>query len=138
MNIIVCVCDGLGMLFNKRRQSRDRVLIEEMIQSVGAENIIISEFSKSLFKDIEGIDAVTHLPLLTTDKYQFIENVSMKGFKSEINNLIVYFWNRKYPLDLQLGLDLENDFLLISETEFQGSSHEKITKKIFKARREKN
>lgn len=31
MNVIVCVDDNNGMLFNKRRQSRDKAVIDKII-----------------------------------------------------------------------------------------------------------
>ena len=35
MTLIVCLDDNLGMMFNRRRQSRDRVLIAELMAHVG-------------------------------------------------------------------------------------------------------
>ena len=34
MKVIVCVDDNNGMMFNNRRQSRDRILIEDVVKSV--------------------------------------------------------------------------------------------------------
>ena len=41
MQIIVCVDDRGGMLFNKRRQSRDRVLIADVLSELGDKKIHI-------------------------------------------------------------------------------------------------
>ena len=35
MNLIVCLDDKNGMAFNGRRQSRDRLLTEDLLQTVG-------------------------------------------------------------------------------------------------------
>ena len=39
MNLIVCLDDSGGMRFNKRRQSRDSLLIKDLIEAYGQENI---------------------------------------------------------------------------------------------------
>ena len=54
MKIIVCLDDYGGMLFNFRRQSRDRVLVEDVIASLGDKKLYISEYSKILFEAHEG------------------------------------------------------------------------------------
>ena len=45
MKIIVCLDDYGGMLFNHRRQSRDRVLIADVMQDMGEEKICILPFT---------------------------------------------------------------------------------------------
>ena len=49
MNIIVCLDDNLGMLFNKRRQSKDRRVLED-IETFTSE-VLISSFSENLFSE---------------------------------------------------------------------------------------
>ena len=53
MKIIVCLDNNNGMLFNNRRQSRDSVLIERIIHSLGEENLNIFEFSKGLLPNMQ-------------------------------------------------------------------------------------
>ena len=50
MKIIVCVDLNNGMLFNSRRQSRDRTVIEYIYNFVGEKKLWITEFSKDLFE----------------------------------------------------------------------------------------
>ena len=50
MKIIVCLDDFGGMLFNFRRQSRDRVLIADVMADIADKKIYILEFSKLLFE----------------------------------------------------------------------------------------
>ena len=53
MTVALCIDDRGGMLFNKRRQSRDRVLVEELVRFAESEGarILISPFSKLLFEN---------------------------------------------------------------------------------------
>ena len=47
---IVCVDDNGGMMFNHRRQSRDKKLIEWLTQNV-SQHIACKQYSKELFCD---------------------------------------------------------------------------------------
>ena len=52
--------------------------------------------------------------------------------EGDISRLIIYNWNRRYPFDRQLDISpAKMGFKLVSVTEFEGSSHEKITKEIY-------
>ena len=57
MKLIVCLSDDNGMMFNHRRQSRDRVLIADMIQHVQNAPLWVSPYSAPLF----GEDCPRHL-----------------------------------------------------------------------------
>ena len=48
LKVIVILDDNLGMLFNNRRQSRDRVLIDDIIKTVKDNKIYIEEYSEIL------------------------------------------------------------------------------------------
>ena len=50
MKIIVCLDDNGGMAFNRRRQSRDRVLIEDIAKTVGNARLYIDKYSAPLFE----------------------------------------------------------------------------------------
>ena len=49
MTVAVCLCDRGGMLFNNRRQSRDRVLLEYFMALCDGSRVLISDFSSKLF-----------------------------------------------------------------------------------------
>ena len=51
MKVIVCVDDNNGMMFNNRRQSRDRILIEDVVKNVVGGNLLMAPYSAPLFKD---------------------------------------------------------------------------------------
>ncbi len=138
MNIVVCVDDDGGMLFNKRRQSRDRILLEDlaaMVKKTG-QKLWIAPFSAKLFESVEEM-----CPFITVDEtflekasetdFCFVENVPLQQYEDNIESLIIYRWNRKYPADTYLDIDLTK--WKVEETnEFAGSSHEKITREVYR------
>ena len=136
MKVIVCVDDNNGMMFNNRRQSRDRVLIEDVVKNVVGGNLLMAPYSKPLFTD-SGIDAFflsdDILDEAAPEDYCFIENKALLPYSDRIDELIIYRWNRAYPADMHLDVDpAALSMKLISTTEFAGSSHEKITKELYK------
>jgi len=133
MRVIVCLDDKGGMMFNNRRQSRDRVLIEDVIKDVGEEKIYISPYSEALFEETDARVKVKKNPLKAAkrDSVCFIEDMQLSEFKEEIDTVVIYRWNRHYPCDLYFDLDM-NEYKLEESLEFAGSSHEKITKEVYK------
>lgn len=132
MNIIVCVDEKLGMLFNKRRQSRDKLVVKDIVDNL-QDNLYINSYSKELFTDYldnSNIHVVEEFVFEKENTY-FIENVSISEYQDIIEQIIVYNWNRKYPKDKSFDIDL-NNYKLEEEIEFVGNSHEKITKQIYK------
>ena len=133
IKVAVCVDDKLGMLFFGKRQSRDRVLIEELIEYAEGRKIYINSFSKLLFPNDETVK-VCEDPLAEAKDGDvcFIENLPLAPHTGKISTLIIYRWNRAYPTDKKLDVSPSaHGFKLISVKEFAGSSHEKITKEIY-------
>ena len=60
----------------------------------------------------------------------FIENIDLKSYEDSLDEIVVYRWNRVYPADFYCEIDL-GAFNIMSEGEFSGSSHEKITKIVY-------
>lgn len=135
MKVIVCVDDNNGMMFNNRRQSRDRILIEDVVKNVVGGNLLMAPYSEPLFKD-SNMDICLSESLLdeaNPEDYCFIENISLLPYSDRIDELIIYRWNRTYPADMHLDIDpAVLSMKLVSTTEFAGSSHEKITKELYK------
>lgn len=50
MKAFICVDDGNGRLFCGRRQSRDRILTEDMLKTVGDGTLFIEKYSETLFE----------------------------------------------------------------------------------------
>lgn len=133
MKIIVCLDDFGGMLFNFRRQSRDRVLIEDVMSDLADKKIYISEFSKLLFEAYEGrYEIVDDFSGLSDDCVCFVENIDVTPFIDKISGVTVYHWNRVYPRDFVFDINLEKEgFSLVSVREFVGYSHENIKKEVY-------
>ncbi|MBU5335115.1 ribonuclease Z [Intestinibacter bartlettii] len=134
MNLIVCLEDKNGMMFNKRRLSQDVAIREDIYKNMDGKSLIMNAYSFKMFeKDNPEVDIVVRedLPVCDKENLQFIEDKQLGKFESEINKMIVYYWNRRYPSDLKFDIDFEDgNWEVVSEEEFEGNSHEKITKKI--------
>ena len=131
MKLIVCLDERKGMMFNNRRQSRDRVLIDNMIDMIGDDKLYIAPYSESLFENKEIKLKVKKNPIKAADEnWCFIENLPVAEYKDEIETVVIYHWNRHYPGDFFFDLELDS-YTLESSEELVGSSHEKITKEIW-------
>lgn len=132
MRVIVCLDDNEGMLFNKRRQSKDRKVLENIAGMT--ESIWIHSFSEKLFAEAEISPKVTvddaFLEKAGEQEYCFVENMQLLPHVDKIEELIIYHWNRKYPADFKLDIPYKR-WKKISKEEFVGFSHEKITKERY-------
>ena len=134
MTAIVCIEDRGGMTFMRRRLSKDKVLTEDIVKTVGDGILYISDFSESLFakSDISVMSVSNPLDSAEAGDYAFIENSGLKESLEKIKVLIIYKWNRKYPFDFSLDVEPEKcGFSLKESYDFKGSSHDKITKEIY-------
>ena len=129
MNLIVCLDERLGMMFNKRRQSSDRGQVADMRALLCGEVLAVSPYTAKLLSE-------TGIELFVTEEpekyggYAFIEDTELPS-ATEVDKLIIYHWGRRYPSDKRFTLDM-GDFKLLESTEFSGTSHDKITREIYK------
>lgn len=128
MIAIVCVDNKNGIMFNHRRQSQDRVLIDEILKMVSLEDktLYLSEYSRPLFPKDAKVSLTSDFLSLSENDYAFLEDKLTEIPAKHINKLIVCKWNRDYPADVRLpyNLDCYKKKML---KEFKGSSHKKIT-----------
>lgn len=130
MNVIVCVDNNMGLAFNNRRQSRDGFLNEKIISKISGK-LKVEAYSKSLFP-LERISVVDDVLKETgSGEWCFSERRTLRESEDKIEQLMICRWNRDYPSDVNLGIDL-NGWQLLSTEEFSGSSHEKITMEVWK------
>ena len=111
MNIIVCLEDKNGMMFNKRRLSQDVAIREDIYKNMDGKSLIMNDYSYKMFsKDEPKIDIIVRedLPVCDKENLQFIEDKQLGNFESEIDKMIVYYWNRRYPSDLKFDIDFSN------------------------------
>ena len=62
--------------------------------------------------------------------YCFVETGELQEWTDAIEKIVVYHWNRVYPADTYLDLDL-SQWKRVEQKEFQGSSHERITREVY-------
>lgn len=133
MKIIMCLDDKQGMLFNNRRQSRDRLVRQDIIDSLQGAGLWMNAYSYQQFGDVDQSRIMVNEEFLNQageGDYCFVENRKLSPYETKISKLIIYYWNKIYPADLYLDLDLSG-WREVSCLEFKGNSHEKITKKIY-------
>lgn len=134
MTVFVCIDDRGGMTFNSRRQSRDMLVTEDILNHAGDHPLYVTDFSEDLFEntDAQLISVPTPLSSARSDAFIFIENLPLLPDLDKIKNLVIYRWNRVYPHDTILDINPQKEgFTLTRVTEFAGKSHEKITKEIY-------
>ena len=118
MIAIVCIDDKGGMLFNHRRQSQDRMLRADLLREAARRPVWMNAYSARQF----GAPA---------ENLRVVEDRDLSPLAGKLEGLILYRWNRTYPADLYFTLSLEG-WTLERREEFAGSSHEKITKEVYK------
>lgn len=133
MKLIVCVDDNFGMLFNKRRQSKDSNVRADMLELTREGKLWMNAYSAAQFEDGSMLHVdEDFLRKAAPEDYCFVENADMLPYADGFSGVIAYRWNRAYPSDVKFPIDLfQNRWTLISSTEFAGSSHEKITREIY-------
>lgn len=130
MDLIVCLDDDDGMKFNHRRQSRDQKVINDIRNNLEGQKLYSDEESRILFPK-NRLDIVYVSDLTDIEGYFFAESTSNIPEEKNIDNLIIYKWNRRYPSDEKFPIPY-HEWKMISSVEFVGKSHEKITKEIYK------
>ena len=127
MTLYICLDDRNGLQFNKRRQSRDAAVLED-IRSCLSGDLVIEPFSEKLIREAE----ISYVLLPERGEDFFAENVPSEEILAETGKIVIYRWNRHYPSDIRWEPDLTAlGFLLKETTEFPGTSHEKITREVY-------
>lgn len=130
MRIIVCVDENGGMLFHKRRQSRDSQVTADILALTKGEKLWMNGYSAGLFEEKGVLVSETFLEQAENGAFCFVENQSLQPYLNQIEEIIRYQWNRKYPADFYCDLDLQR-WSMIEQKEFSGTSHEKITRERY-------
>ena len=132
MTAIVCVEDRGGILFLKRRVSRDREVYRDIAENYS--QVYMTSCSLPLFDGVKINTGVRFLPISEGERGEvcFVESGEIADNIYKISRLVIYRWNRTYPSDVKLGFDPEEmGFKRVSTAELVGYSHEKITKDIY-------
>ena len=134
MIAIICVDDNLGMMFNNRRQSQDRTLREKIKEISADSRLLMNSYSIKQFDEEDRKKIIEDENFATNAQkgdFVFFENISPKDYEKDIEKIILYRWNRKYPADFYFEIDLKKGWILNDSYDFEGYSHEKITEEIY-------
>lgn len=133
MNVIVCLDDKNGMLFNKRRQSSDDVLCSRVLTIVGENRLYTDPYSAPLFADAQNLCvAEDFLDRCGEEDWCFVEKAQLLNHIDRIHKLIIYRWNRVYPRDtLFPAAEFAERWTLVSREDFVGKAHDQITEEIY-------
>ena len=139
MNIIVILDDKNGMMFNKRRQSRDQVLLSHILKIIeekqaaasgsGCPVLWMNSYTAKLFDPYPKYCRTDDHFLTEAGQKDFclVENQHLSSCRGSIQELYLYRWNRRYPGDFFFDIDLQDGtWQLMESEEFAGSSHKKI------------
>lgn len=136
MIVFICLDDNNGMLFNHRRLSSDKAVIEDMLSFAGKEKIRMNLYSSKLFDMAAERVIIEEDPLENAfgESYCFLETFPLERYVDYVGIIVAYYWNRVYPADVHLDIDLKQDWETVECREFGGNSHEKITRKVYRRR----
>ena len=133
MKVIVCCEKSNGMMFNNRRVSQDKVVSERIVELTKSNKLWMDNYSYALFEKLNVINinlAENTLAEAADSEYCFIEKQELSPYEKWINEIVVFRWDRDYPFDKELDVNLSEWKLKHSE-EFRGNSHEKITMEVY-------
>lgn len=133
MIMLLCADKKNGMAFHQRRQSMDRSVRADILSVVDGKPIWMTSYSARQFIEPEAVLQVSPAPLSEAGKgdFCFVEFPPLTPYLKQIQELILYRWDRIYPADQWLDLELSTDFCLTSSFDFPGYSHKKITKEVY-------
>ena len=132
VNIIVCVDDQKGMMFNHRRQSRDHVVREDMLLLV-PDKLWVSPYTAKQFAETEQerlLVAEDFLEQAAEGEYCFVEDKDITPYADKIENIILYHWKRMYPADTYFTIPLA-DFALKERKDLTGNSHPDMIREVY-------
>lgn len=134
MIVAVCVDDRGGLQFHNRRQSQDRLQREDLL-ALCPGRLWMDSASAPLFYQAQDRIFVDDgfLEKAGPGTFCFVERPPLAPVAERLEAVVLYRWNRVYPADAWLDLDL--DCLALTERrEFPGTSHPRITREIYQRR----
>ena len=126
MILALCVDDKLGLQFNRRRQSRDQAVTDDLL-SLG-KKLWVHPYSEKLFAGCAQVSE-NYLTLAQAGEICFAEDTAYLAHADKIEAILLYRWNRVYPRDLMF--EFPGQWRLVQTREFAGTSHEKITREVY-------
>ena len=133
MTLLVCVDKKNGMAFHQRRQSMDRLVRADILSTVDGKALWMTPYSARQFVEPGLSLHLADAPAAQagTDEFCFLEFPPLAPYLGRIDTLVLYRWDRIYPADQSMDLNLEENFHLCFTHVFSGHSHPKITKEVY-------
>jgi hypothetical protein len=144
MILISFVENSMGMMFNQRRCSSDKTVLNRILSMCSGKNLWLTPYSMELFsgaaEDDKSAEAMSERVTFKIDDHPYekagsgefclVESEKPSGFEDKIEQIYLYAWNRDYPHDVSFDIDLGN-WTLLRSIDFKGNSHDNVTEKIF-------
>lgn len=133
MIVAVCVDKKMGTSFGGKRQSMDSELRKDLLREVkeSGGRLYVSPYTARQFGDQSELTVCDDPGMQAgAGDFYFAELTPLKDLEDRIEKLIIYRWNRQYPEDEKLDIDLKK-WRRQSRNDFPGSSHEKITREVY-------
>lgn len=131
MHLIVCVDDRDGMSFAGRRLSRDREVIHHILKLTEGKQLWMNTYSAKLFPADSVYVADDFLGSAGAGEYCFLETTPIPEVIPNLESVILYRWNRRYPSTDRFPRALLDHMHPELTEEFPGYSHERITMERF-------
>lgn len=135
MKLILCLDDHNGYSFNRRRQTRDRNVRRHFIAVVGDRNemIYVNSYTRRSFVSDE-----LFAPCIADEGDEFLckaqeegawafsENRDVSSFINDVDEMLIYRWNRTYPRDICFPQEEFDSFTVVSKVPVYANSHENV------------
>lgn len=132
MTVIVCLDNKNGMMFGARRQSKDSVLRDRILNNTMSKRLYMNEYSYKMFSENTENHAICDEDFLSVageGDFCFVENTDILPYADKIERIVVYRWNRVYPATMYFSFPA-GEWHLERKSEIGGSSHD-ITEEIY-------
>ena len=119
----------MGVGFNYRRQSRDRVVTARILELASGHRLVVKPYTAKLFTS-GGVTVTDDLTKAKRGDFVFVEKEDAAKYMKKADRLIVFRWNRDYPSDVYCTVDF-SALTLESTREFGGFSHECVAEEVW-------
>lgn len=140
MTCVICLGDRDGVMFNQRRVSRDAAVTGRILK-IAAEHgpLNITPYTLRLLPQENTPSCVVHIcdhPAAEEKGTCWVEDtIGELRPDTAADRLILFHWNRAYPADSLFDREAffsGDKWELVSQEEFPGKSHEKITMEVYR------
>lgn len=133
MILVACVDRKNGMSFYGRRQTKDRVVQERILQDAYPGKVAMSRRCAAGFPAEFQPHIICRDNPMETASGQFCMIGAEKAsqYADQIEKVILYRWDTVYPADACFDLPLDDGWELESETYFDGHSHPDVRREVY-------